>query len=66
MSDLSGQEPFSSPVPPRASARPRPKPCWMPGATVIAHYGGDRAGAEAATGGAAHLLQADFHDLEGC
>ena len=34
------------------------------GATVIAHYGGDRAGAEEATGGAATLIQADFHDLE--
>ena len=32
------------------------------GATVIAHYGGDRAGAEAATGGQAHLIQADFTD----
>lgn len=33
------------------------------GATIIAHYGGDRDGAEAATGGRAHLLQADFSDL---
>lgn len=33
------------------------------GATVIAHYGGDRAGAEAATGGHAHLIQADFTDM---
>jgi 3-oxoacyl-[acyl-carrier protein] reductase len=33
------------------------------GATVIAHYGSDRAGAEAATGGQADLIQADFRDL---
>ncbi|MFK7793245.1 MAG: SDR family NAD(P)-dependent oxidoreductase [Devosiaceae bacterium] len=33
------------------------------GANVIAHYGGDRAGAEAATSGKAHLIQADFSDL---
>lgn len=37
------------------------------GATVIAHYGGDRAGAEAAIAGAApgmaHLLKADFSDM---
>lgn len=33
------------------------------GAFVIAHYGGDRAGAEAATGGKAHLIQADFRDM---
>lgn len=33
------------------------------GANVIAHYGGDRAGAEAATGGHAHLIQADFRDM---
>ena len=34
------------------------------GGTVIAHYGADRAGAEAATGGKAQLIQADFHDME--
>jgi NAD(P)-dependent dehydrogenase (short-subunit alcohol dehydrogenase family) len=34
------------------------------GATVIAHYGGDRAGVEAATDGRAHLVQADFKDLK--
>ncbi|WP_420406769.1 SDR family NAD(P)-dependent oxidoreductase [Hoeflea sp.] len=38
------------------------------GATVIAHYGGDRAGAEAALAGAksgqAHLVQADFSDMQ--
>ena len=35
------------------------------GATVIAHYGGDRAGVDAAFGGAgkAHALQADFGDM---
>ncbi|MCY0093799.1 SDR family NAD(P)-dependent oxidoreductase [Hoeflea ulvae] len=37
------------------------------GATVIAHYGGDRAGAEDALGdarpGQAHLIQADFSDM---
>lgn len=36
------------------------------GATVIAHYGGDRAGAEAAVAAApdaATLIQADFHDM---
>lgn len=37
------------------------------GARLIAHYAGDRAGAEAATAGAAEgqvtLLQADFHDM---
>ncbi len=33
------------------------------GAFVIGHYGGDRAGAEAATGGHAHLIQADFTDM---
>ncbi|MBS1301483.1 SDR family oxidoreductase [Loktanella sp. SALINAS62] len=33
------------------------------GATVIAHYGGDRAGAEAATGGKATLLQADLSEM---
>jgi hypothetical protein len=36
------------------------------GATVIAHYGGDRAGVEEATAVRAQLIQADFHDLEGC
>ncbi|MEM9901489.1 MAG: SDR family oxidoreductase [Pseudomonadota bacterium] len=38
------------------------------GARLIAHYGGDRAGAEAATAGAeagqVELLQADFHDMK--
>ncbi|MBO6675066.1 MAG: SDR family oxidoreductase [Rhizobiales bacterium] len=34
------------------------------GATVIAHYGGDRAGVEAAAEGRAHLVQADFKDLK--
>jgi NAD(P)-dependent dehydrogenase (short-subunit alcohol dehydrogenase family) len=34
------------------------------GATVIAHFGGDRAGVEAATDGRAHLVQADFKDLK--
>lgn len=34
------------------------------GATVIGHYGGDKAGAEAATDGRAHLIQADFKDME--
>lgn len=34
------------------------------GATVIAHYGGDRSGAEAATDGRAHLVQADFTDMK--
>ena len=33
------------------------------GAKVIAHYGGDRAGAEQATDGKAHLVQADFTDM---
>ncbi len=33
------------------------------GANVIAHYGGDRVGAEDATQGKAHLLQANFTDL---
>lgn len=33
------------------------------GAKVIAHYGTDRAGAEAATGGKATLIQADFNDI---
>ncbi|MEM1283950.1 MAG: SDR family oxidoreductase [Pseudomonadota bacterium] len=33
------------------------------GANVIAHYSGDRAGAEGATAGKAHLLQANFADL---
>jgi NAD(P)-dependent dehydrogenase (short-subunit alcohol dehydrogenase family) len=33
------------------------------GANVIAHYGGDRAGAEEATQGKAHLVQADFKDM---
>jgi NAD(P)-dependent dehydrogenase (short-subunit alcohol dehydrogenase family) len=33
------------------------------GANVIAHYGGDRVGVEAATGGKAHLIQADFTDM---
>lgn len=36
------------------------------GATVIAHYGGDRAGAQAAVAAApdrAHLMQADFADM---
>lgn len=34
------------------------------GATVIGHYGGDKAGAEAATDGRAHLIQADFKDMD--
>lgn len=34
------------------------------GARVIAHYGGDRAGAESATGGKAQLIQADFRDMQ--
>ena len=33
------------------------------GANVIAHYGGDHAGAEEATQGKAHLVQADFKDM---
>ncbi len=33
------------------------------GATVVAHYGADRTGVEAATGGKAHLIQANFSDL---
>ena len=33
------------------------------GAKVIAHYGSDRAGAEQATGGKAHLIQADLNDM---
>ncbi len=33
------------------------------GANVIAHYGGDKAGAEAATGGKATLIQGDFTDM---
>ncbi|MFV1876132.1 SDR family NAD(P)-dependent oxidoreductase [Nioella sp.] len=33
------------------------------GAHVIAHYGGDRAGAEAATDGKATLIQGDFTDM---
>ncbi|MBO6758516.1 MAG: SDR family oxidoreductase [Roseibium sp.] len=33
------------------------------GAKVIAHYGGDRAGAENAAQGNAHLMQADFADM---
>ena len=37
------------------------------GARIVAHYGGDRAGAEAAVAGAAPgqatLLSADFHDM---
>jgi NAD(P)-dependent dehydrogenase (short-subunit alcohol dehydrogenase family) len=33
------------------------------GAHVIAHYGGDKAGAEAATGGKATLIQADLTDM---
>lgn len=32
-------------------------------ANVIAHYGGDRTGVENATGGKAHLIQADFKDM---
>ena len=39
------------------------------GARVIAHYGGDRAGAQAAVADAAAgqtvLLQADFHNMAG-
>ena len=34
------------------------------GATVIAHYGNDRSGVEDATQGKAHLVQADFNDME--
>ncbi|MEO0384443.1 MAG: SDR family oxidoreductase [Pseudomonadota bacterium] len=34
------------------------------GATVMAHYGGDRSGAEVATDGRAHLIQADFKDMD--
>lgn len=33
------------------------------GANVIAHYGGDRAGAEAATGGKGTFIQGDFTDM---
>lgn len=33
------------------------------GANVVAHYGGDRDGAKAATSGKAQLIQADFSDL---
>jgi NAD(P)-dependent dehydrogenase (short-subunit alcohol dehydrogenase family) len=34
------------------------------GARVIAHYGSDKAGAEAATGGKATLIQGDFTDMD--
>lgn len=34
------------------------------GANVIAHYGGDRAGAEAVTGGKVTLVQGDFRDMD--
>lgn len=33
------------------------------GANVIAHYGGDRAGADEAVAGKGHLIQADFADM---